>query len=58
MTVQKLIALLRKMPPRTMVAVCNHDQDPEQGEFDGTPHGVAEAPDALKARGYGVVISL
>lgn len=56
MTVRKMIALLKKMPQNAQVVVCDHDQDPERGEFSGVPNWVVEAPPAIKARGYGVVI--
>lgn len=58
MTVRKLIAELRKMPATAKVCVCAHDQDPNDGDYDGSVNGVEEAPPAMKDRGYGVVITL
>jgi len=58
MTVRKLIAELRKMPPTATVAVCAHDQDPHDGDYDGGVRGVMAAPSAMKERGYGVIITL
>jgi hypothetical protein len=58
MTVRRLIAQLRKLPPNAKVAVCAHDQDPARGEFDGFVNSVSPAPDALRERGCGVVIQL
>lgn len=58
MTVRKLIAELKKMPATAKVAVCAHDQDPEQGLFEGGANLVELAPPAMKERGYGVVITL
>jgi len=58
MTVRKLIAELRKMPSTALVAVSAHDQDPAQGEHDGGVCAVEPAPQAMKDRGYGVVITL
>lgn len=58
MRVAQLIARLRKMPSNAKVVVCAHDQNPEAGEFDGIPSTVYEAPEALRARGYSVVIGL
>lgn len=58
MTVRKLIAELRKMPATAKVCVCAHDQDPASGNFDGGVNDVIAAPQVLKDRGYGVVITL
>jgi len=58
MTVGRLISALEKCPPRALVAVCAHDQDPERGEFDGFAFAVEIAPPAIKERGAGVVIKL
>lgn len=58
MTVRKLIAELRKMPATAKVCVCAHDQDPHDGDYDGGVLSVIAAPQALKERGYGVVITL
>jgi hypothetical protein len=58
LTVRKLISELRKMPQTAKVAVCAHDQDPEQGEYDGGANRVELAPPAMKERGYGVIITL
>lgn len=57
-TVKQMIAKLKKMPQSAKVAVCNHDQDAGRGEMDGTVSGIEEAPEALRERGYGVVINL
>lgn len=57
MSVQRLIAELRKYPPRSKVCFVAHDQSPDSGEFDGGVHYVSTAPVALKARGYGVYLS-
>lgn len=56
MTVRRLINALKKMPPRAKVCFVAHDQNPDDGEFDGAVSLVQEAPDAIKARGYEVVI--
>lgn len=58
MTVRRLIAALKTMPSGAKVVVCAHDQDPHQGEFDGEPRSVEPAPDAIRERGYQVVITL
>jgi hypothetical protein len=58
MTVRKLIALLKKMPPNGKVVVSDHDHDDQSGQFSGSPFTVREASDAMKARGYDVVIRL
>lgn len=57
LTVQQLIAQLQKLPPRAKVCFAAHDQEPSRGEFDGEVKRAEEAPPALKARGYGVVLS-
>ena len=55
MTVQKLIAMLKKMPPRAIVAWADHDHSDQ--EFNGFVGQVCEASDYLKKqRGVGVVI--
>lgn len=56
LTVQQMINRLRAMPKGARVCFAAHDQDPHNGEFDGQVNSVDEAPPALKARGYGVVI--
>lgn len=56
-TVQRLIAELRKYPARAKVCFVSHDHDPASGEFDGEVQNVSTAPDALKQRGYGVYLS-
>lgn len=58
MTVTQLINALRRMPPRARVVVSDHDHNDEAGEFNGPPTGVSMAGEALRARGYGVVIRL
>lgn len=58
MTVRRLITVLKKLPQNAQVCVCAHDQNPEQGEFDGGVFSVDVAPPAIKERGYGVVIQL
>lgn len=57
MTVRKLIAELKKLPPNARVCFAAHDQNPEAGEFDGDVRSVDEAPPALQERGYGVVLT-
>jgi len=56
LTVRQLIAKLKKMPPDALVVFCAHDQEPEQGEYDGSVYAVDEAPPALRDRGYGVTL--
>ena len=56
-TVQMLIAQLKKMPPRAKVCWCDHDHDYDSGELNGPVRGVIEAPPAIKARGFGVILS-
>jgi hypothetical protein len=58
MTVRKLIAELRKMPQTSKIVVCAHDHEPSLGEYDGLICNIFEAPQAIKDRGYGVVITL
>ena len=58
MTVRQLIAALRKMPANAKVVVCDHDQDDESGEYNGSPGCVTEASATMRERGYGVVIRL
>lgn len=57
MNVGQLIRALEKMPKRAKVCFVAHDQDPHAGEFDGDVRGVEEAPEALRARGYGVALT-
>ena len=54
MTVQKLISLLKKMPPRAKVAWQDHDHSAE--EMNASVGCVWEASPELKARGIGVVL--
>lgn len=56
MTVRRLITALKKMPPDAKIAICCHDQNPEAGEFNGSPWKVERAPLMLKDRGLDVVI--
>ncbi len=56
MTVRELIRRLNKMPPNAKVAFCDHDQDWDRGEMNGPIQRCEEAPDAIKDRGYGVVL--
>lgn len=57
MTVRQMIAALKTMPPRAKICLVSHDQDPYGGEFDGEARNVMEAPQALRERGFQVVIS-
>lgn len=56
LTVAQLIKRLSKMPPRARVVFVAHDQNPDDGEFDGFISIVDEAPEALKERGAGVML--
>jgi hypothetical protein len=54
-TVQKLIAKLKKMPPRAIVAWADHDHN--DNEINGFVGQVLEASEYLKKeRGVGVII--
>ena len=57
MTVHQMITVLKQMPPRAKICLVSHDQDPYGGEFDGEPRNIMEAPEALRERGFQVVIS-
>ena len=58
MTVRRLIAALKKMPPDAKVAVADHDHDSEAGQYNSSPFSVELATPAMRQRGFGVVIRL
>ena len=55
-TVRRLIAQLKKLPPNAKVVFVDHDQDPDSGEFNGAVTRAEVAPDSIKDRGYGVML--
>lgn len=58
MKVRQLIAALKKMPQDAKVVVCDHDQDDDAGEYNGSPHAVWLASEAMREKGYEVVIRI
>jgi len=56
MTVRKLIAALKKMPPDAKVCFAAHDQDWAAGDYDGIVRSVGEV--RLEARHHGCAVVL
>lgn len=57
LTVRKLIAELKKMPPTAKVCWADHDHDYHSGEFNGPVALVHSASEAIRERGFGVILS-
>jgi hypothetical protein len=55
-TVEQLIAALKKLPPNAKIALVDHDQNYHAGEMNGALNRVEEAPPAIKLRGFGAVL--
>jgi hypothetical protein len=57
LTVRRLIAALKKMPPSAKVCFAAHDQNWVAGEYDGIVHSVDVVPTGARHHGCGVVLS-
>lgn len=57
MTVRRLIAELKKMPPDAKVCFAAHDHDWSAGEYDGVVSSVDRVPPKVRHHGCGVVLS-
>lgn len=56
MTVRQLRRALAKMPQDAEIAWCDHDHDWDAGEMNGPVTQCVEAPQAIRAKGFGVVL--